>query len=340
MRLRLSDFITLCSIVSFSLADSQSEAAQSDIHQLDTLQGNTSTWRPYPESLPQFDYSGDLLAENWPILSTGTQVEWPDSAQVQSFFNKYPPLSQALNELARKADSHPALQSTLKHDYLPLAKSVQQVWRLHYQGQYEQAYALGMELGPAGLLPALYSKLIHTTFLTPKKHKQTKLLEVDALMQPWIAEFKDYEFLAFGDLYQKVRRLELLSTTAASSSGLIDPTQNRLEKLHKNAPNHPIYGAMLAGIKAGIIERVGGFLGSMTFGADEDTVIELFEDALSKEQRLAVLYNEYSLALIRIDDSDYDTRLKELLNTCINLTVYSAEEALNQQVCRMTLDKL
>ena len=350
MRLRLSIFITLCSVASFSFADSQLAAAQLDTNQpdtnqlgsnqLDASQENTSTWVPYPESLPQFDYSGDLLAKHWPVLSAGTQLAWPDSAQIKYALDKYPQLSQQLNDRARKTDSHPALQSTLNHNYQPLAKAIQQVWRLHYQGQFEQAYTLGMELGPAGLLPALYSKLIHTTLLVSKKHKEAKFLEIDALMQPWVAEFKDFEFLAFGDLYQKMRRLELLSTSAASSSGLIDPTQDRLEKLHKNSPNHPIYGAMLAGIKAGIIERVGGFLGSMTYGADEDTVIELFEDALSKEQRLAVLYNEYSLALIRLDDSDYNTRLKELLNTCINLTVYSAEEALNQQVCRKTLDKL
>ena len=345
MRLRLSVFITLCSVASFSFANSQPNDPQPGDFELETpqlkaSQESASTWKPYPESLPKFDYSGDLLAKNWAVLSAGTQLAWPDSAHIEKMLHKYPQLSQQLIDLASQADSHPSLKPILTQNFQPLAQAVQQVWRMHYQGQYEQAYSLGMELGPAGLLPALYSKLIHTTFLISKKHKEAKFLEVDALMQPWVAEFKDFEFLAFGDLYQKVRRLELLSTTAASGSGLIDPTQDRLKKLHKNSPNHPIYGAMLAGIKAGIIERVGGFLGSMTYGADEDTVIELFEDALSKEQRLAVLYNEYSLALIRLDDSDYDTRLKELLNACISLTVYSAEEALNQQVCRKTLDKL
>ena len=59
MRLRLSVFITLCSVASFSLADSQLAATQLDTNQLDASQENTSTWAPYPESLPQFDYSGD-----------------------------------------------------------------------------------------------------------------------------------------------------------------------------------------------------------------------------------------------------------------------------------------
>lgn len=340
MRLRFSIFIALCSANPFLFADSQLDASQLEASQLTEIQENTSTWKPYPESFPQFDYSGDLLAKNWSILSAGTQLAWPDSTQIKFVIDKYPKMSLQLNNLASKEDSHPALKSTLTHNFEPLAEAVQQIWRLHYQGQFEQAHSLGMQLGPAGLLPALYSKLIHTTFLTSKKYKEAKFLEVDAMMQPWVSQFKDFEFLAFGDLYQKARRLELLSTTAASSSGLIVPTQESLKNLHENSPNHPIYGAMLAGLQSGIIERVGGFLGNMTFGANEDAVIELFEDALSKEQRLAVLYNEYSLALIRLDDSDYSERLKELLNTCINLTIYSAEEALNQQVCRNTLNKL
>ena len=93
---------------------------------------------------------------------------------------------------------------------------------------------------------------------------------------------------------------------------------------------------MLAGIDAGIIERVGGFIGGMTYGADEEQAIELFDTALKQESRLAVLYNEYSQALIRLDDSDYSAKLDLLLQTCINLPVYSAEEALNQQVCTAT----
>ena len=88
MRLRLPVFITLCSVASFSFADSQLAAAQLDTNQpdsnqLDASQENTSTWVPYPESLPQFDYSGDLLSKNWPILSAGTQLAWPDSAQIK-----------------------------------------------------------------------------------------------------------------------------------------------------------------------------------------------------------------------------------------------------------------
>lgn len=332
MRLRLNVFIILFSFFTFASSLQANET-------LKDTETKIMVWASYPQTLPQFDYSNGLLQENWPQLSAGIQLPWPDSVFVKNMMKKFPVMSKQLKELANKPDSHPALAPILNQDFQPLALAIQHVWRLHYQGQYQQAYELGMELGHAGLLPALYAKLIHTTFLISSAHKEEKFLEVDAVMKPLIPLLKDFNFLTFGDAYQKARRLELLSTTAASASGLLGPTQEALRMLHKGFPEHPLYSAMLAGIDAGIIERVGGFLGGITYGADEDRVIELFEDALVHEKRLAVLYNEYAQALIRLDDSDYEVKLETLLKTCIDLPVYSAEEALNQQVCAKSFEK-
>lgn len=338
MSLRFSASI-LFFLLSITATSSANERLTSNTHKTESSYKEPTTWPIYPKELPQFDYSGNSLQQNWPLLTAGIQLPWPDGEFVQQMMGRFPQLSKQLLILANQPNAHPALAPILQQNYQPVAKAVQQVWRLHYEGQYQQAYDLGMELGPAGLLPALYAKLIHTTFLIKKKQKEEKFLEVDSIMKPLIPLVKDFNFLTFGDAYQKARRLELLSTSAATASGLLGPTQSALQTLHKEFPEHPLYSAMLAGIDAGIIERVGGFLGGMTYGADEEHAIKLFEDALLKEKRLAVLYNEYSQALMRLDDSDYKTKLDSLLSTCINLPVYSAEEALNQRECIRTTAK-
>lgn len=292
------------------------------------------SWETYPKELQKFDYSGDKLKQNWEILSAGTGLDWPDVKFIKSMIDRFPNLSKQLLELAKQKDSHPALKPILEQDYLPLALAIQQVWRLHFQGEFQQAYNLGMELGPAGFLPALYSKLIHTTFLiTDIQEKEEKFKEVGLLTAPLITQTKGFDFLLFGDSYQKARRLELMTTTEATASGLLGPTQDRLKKLHAEDPDNILYSAMLAGIDGGIIERVGGFIGGMTYGADEDKAIDLFDQSIEKENRLPVLYNEFALMLIRLDDSDYDEKLSSLLTACINLKIYSAEEALNQKNC-------
>lgn len=296
---------------------------------------SVKAWPQYPADLPQFDYSGDKLQKNWQLLSAGTRLPWPSVDFITSMMKKFPVLSKRLHTLAKKEGSHPALKPILKQDYEPLSLAIQQVWRLHYQGQFEQAYNLGMQLGPAGLLPALYSKLIHTTFLiTDADEKEEKFIEVESFTAPLITHAPNFSFLLFGDAYQKARRLELMSTTAATASGLLGPTQEVLQELNSQDPENILYSSMLAGIDAGIIERVGGFIGGMTYGADEEKAVSLFDQSVEKEKRLAVIYNEFALMLIRLDDSDYDEKLDQLLATCISMATFSAEEALNQNNCK------
>jgi hypothetical protein len=298
-------------------------------------------WTPYPQNLIQFDYSGDKLQQYWPQLSAATGLPWPDANFIVNMMKEFPKLADELNTLAKEEGAPIALKATLKGDYQGLASAVQQVWRLHFQGQYQQAYQLGMSLGPAGVGPALYAKLIHTTHLVHEAElKEANFLATDTVISDLLPHAKNYTFLIFGDSYQKARRLELMSTTAATASGLLGPTQEKLNALHKSHPNNPLYSAMLAGIDAGIIERVGNFVGNMTYGADEDRAIELFQNALLTQPSLAVLYNEFAQVILRLDDSDYDELLLNTLNSCDQLEVYSAEEALNQNTCRKLLSQI
>jgi tetratricopeptide (TPR) repeat protein len=297
-----------------------------------------SQWQEYPSDLPQFDYSGDKLKQYWPQLSSTTGMPWPDASFIETMMSKLPLLAQQLQQRAKLNNAPAELKEVLKNNYHPLAVSVQQVWRLHYQGDYEQAYKLGMTLSPAGLFPAIYAKLIHATYLI-KDHdkKEERFVEVDRILAKTLPLAQDYDFIIFGDAYQKARRLELMTTNAATTSGLLGPTQDKLKRLHTKFPRNPIYSAILAGIDAGIIERVGGFIGSITYGADEEESIKLFQQAIKAQPNLAVLYNEFSQAILRLDDSDYNELLLTLLNQCVNLTIYSAEEALNQRSCRHLL---
>lgn len=297
-----------------------------------------SQWTPYPDELERFDYSGDKLQEYWPQLAAATNLPWPDETYIKNMMRELPQLADQLHQLAQQENAHSALKATLNKDYQSLALAVQHVWRLHFQGQYQQAYELGLTLGPAGLFPAIYAKLIHTTYLiNDTELKQQKFIEVDQIISDILPLANNFSFILFGDAYQKARRLELMSTTAATASGLLGPTQDSLKQLHQEDPNNPLYSAMLSGIDAGIIQRVGTFVGGMTYGADDDRAIELFTQALKKEKRLAVLYHEFAQVLIRLDDSDHDQKLDQALQACIELSVFSAEEALNQQGCKRLL---
>lgn len=300
-----------------------------------------SEWIDYPQDLEQFDYPDQKLKQYWPKLAAATGLPWPDESFIQQMMIKFPLLAVQLKEKAQKDNAPEALKAILHNNYKPLALSVQQAWRFHYQGQYQQAYELGMELAPAGLFPALYAKLIHTSYLTTNNEdKEKAYLEVNQVIEKVLPKTDNFHFLIFGDAYQKARRLELMSTSSATASGLLGPTQDELRKLHNQSPENPLYSAMLAGINAGIIERVGDFIGGLTYGADEEETIELFQEAVKYQPNLAILYNEFAIAIMRLNDSSYQKLLLSTLNKCDQLVTYSAEEALNQKNCRLLKKQL
>jgi hypothetical protein len=292
-------------------------------------------WNTYPSELPQFDYSGDKLQQNWPQLAAATRLPWPNESYLKKILQKYPLLNEQLQRLAMEEEAPEELKAVLNNDFRRLETAVQHAWQLHYQGEYQKAYRLGITLGPAGMAPALYSKLIYTTHLVSNPDEKEKLfLEVEQEISKFFLMAQGYDFITFGDAYQKSRRLELMSTTAASVSNLLGSTQDELKKLQVSFPENPSYRAMLAGLHAGVIERVGNFVGSISYGADEDLVIDLFKNAIKLSPNLAVLHNEFAIAILRLDNSDYDALLISTLNNCVKLPIYSAEEALNQQSCK------
>lgn len=340
--MRMSFLFSTVLTISFSLSLFSGLLYSSFVHSSpQAVSQNNLTWNSYPSDLQQFDYSGDQLQQHWTQLAAATNLPWPDAAFIQNIMTRFPLLSERLMSLAKQETSHPALKSATIGNFQPLALIVQQIWRLHFQGQYEEAYSLGSNIGPIGLGPALYTKLIYITHLVPDpKEKERLLLEVDATVKSILPYAKNYSFILFADSYQKARRLELMSTTEASSSGLIDATQQRLRFLTEVDHGNPLYGVILAGIDVGIIERVGNFVGSMTYGADEDESISMFKKALNSQPHLAVLYNEFALAMLRLDDSDYDLLLLDTLTKCVQLPTLSAEEALNKKSCRNLLNHL
>lgn len=298
-------------------------------------------WEKYPKSSPTFDFEGEKLHQHWDELTAISHVEYPDTAWLKYMVTRYPRLAYTLVTMAAEKDVHPAIYAAI-HDsnFDPLAYEIQQVWRLHFSGHFEEAYELGMQLGPLGAIPAVYSRVIHASLLVDGHKDKFEEFEAAAhqsnenlIMVP------DYSFAQFGLVYARVRTLELMETGEARSSGYIGFSQEQLEKLQQRFPERAIYYATQGGLEAGIVERIGSFLGSITYGATRKSAIKAFDQSLTLTSHVPAVYYEYAVALARLDKKDFRKDIKKLLNTCVDLTPASAEEALNQMHCQRLLDE-
>ncbi len=294
-------------------------------------------WNPYPPELTQFDYSGDKLKQNWQVLTMGTRHDWPDEVFIETMATSYPKLHQEMLDLAKQPDSHPAVKAILDDNVTPLAEAIQQTWRLHYEGKFEQSYNLGMQLGPAGSVPAIYSKLMYATFMVKSSaEKLTIFREIADEAESSLQLTPSYDFGEFGLLYARVRILERLGTTASLATGFLGSTQKSLKELSSRHPTNSLYPTTYAGIQAGVVERVGSLIGRVTYGATETRTLEGFKQALELQANLPVIYNEFIVALSRINPKKHSVLIEDLSAHCLTLTPYSAEEALNQAQCNST----
>lgn len=291
--------------------------------------------------LMTFDYQGDRLREYWPLLARGTRLPFPDQDEYDRLIERYPALAQTLQQQAQADNAHPALQAYAQGHAEPLLLALQHVWRLHFEGDFLLAHELGMQLGIAGTIPGLYARLMHTALVETDQDEKLRIFrEVAQQSEALLPLVPDYAFAQFGLTYAHARTLELLSTSAATNSGLVSRARDTLQDLQTRYPNNMMYPATLGGIYAGVVERVGSWVGRMTYGATESRAIDAFELALSLEDQLPVVYKEFAQALLRLDAIKYNKRIQQLLHQCIELTVYSAEEALNQQACHSMLESL
>lgn len=306
-----------------------------------TTHATDPSWAPYPEHLPQFDYQGEKLQHAWPTLTMATFIDYPSAESLRAEAHRYPKLLAYSLQQASGDDAHPALKAAAEENFQPLADAVQQVWRLHFQGEFEQAYVLGKQLGPAGLIPALYSRLMHTSLLEQdEEQKLAAFREISTVSEELLPMAPDHAFSQFGLAYAHARELELLSTPAAAATNYLSHSRDTLAELQQRFTGRALYPAMLGGLHAGVVERVGSFIGSMTYGSSESGALEEFGKALELESRLPVILHEYATALMRLDQDDFANEIRQVLTLCTQLVVYSAEEALNQQACKNKLSPL
>lgn len=295
---------------------------------------SAAEWNTYPAELPQFDYSGDKLKSHWDILTMGTRHEFPDEVFLQAMSETYPDLKAHMLSLAKKPDAHPAVKALLDDNYTALAQALQKTWRYHYEGKYQQSYELGMQLGTAGMVPAIYSKLMYATFMVHSSAEKLAIFrDAAAEAEPLLELTPGYDFGDFGLLYARVRILERLGTTAALATGYLGSTQKKLKQLSERHPTNSLYPTTFAGIQAGVVERVGSLIGRITYGATEGRTLADFSEALELQSNLPVIYNEFIVALNRINPKKHKALIQDLSERCIALTPYSAEEALNQALC-------
>ena len=190
-----------------------------------------------------------------------------------------------------------------KGDCEPLPKdaAVQEAWRHYHAGEFAQAVDAGTAAGGPGLNVAIKAQVVYATYL--EKSDKAKLALLEEAMG-WAEDRraeapKDpnaHYFFAFA----AGRYGQGISVGKALAQGLGGKVRDALQaamKLElKHADAHIAYGSY----QAEVIDKVGGLVAGMTYGAKKDSALEHFQKALKLNPDSAIARVEYANGLIML----------------------------------------
>lgn len=295
-----------------------------------------------PRMPVKYDFSGDKLEKAWPMLTRGSMIPFPTGETVRRALEKKPDLKDKL--------------PIVNNDYDAYAKKLQDAFRMLYEGDLKGAKKAGMALGPAGLIPAMYAQIYYAMHVAQTEDEKQALLkeairlneEGIRLLSPEgsknvsadvLKTYPELVFAWFGVNYAKSRYTEDLGKVAAIGTGYVGDMKKGLEKLVAVYPQHTFSVATLGGIHAGIIDKSGAMMASMTYGAKAEKMEDYFRDALRQQPDLAVVHKEYAVAMMRAYGDDAKDKAVAELQKAISLQPKSSVEALEQATSRKLLAK-
>jgi tetratricopeptide (TPR) repeat protein len=236
-------------------------------------------WAKFAGGSEDFDYAGPALKKNWARLHIGDCEPFPDAASLKKLVEKHP----ALKPDAPLADA---------------AATLQDAWRAYHRGDFHEAFTLGEELGLLGANVANKAENIQATYLEQDKDKKLAMF-LDAVKRgekmhaaaPDLANGWYFYAQALG------RYAQGISVVKALADGLGGKVQSALERALKLEPKHADAHIALGAYHANVVNKVGGLVARLTYGATKEAAVEHFESAMKLNPGSAIGRIEFANGL-------------------------------------------
>ena len=209
-----------------------------------------TAWAAFPHDAKPFTYDGDALKKAWPKLHAGDCEPFPDDKRAAA-------LIAAAGKAAPKGMEAKAL-----------AAALQDAWRAFHRGEFKAAYEAGEALGPVGASVATKAIGIHATYLVDDDDEKLKRFQqaaklAEAAVKALPEEANSHYRLAFA----LGRYSQGLSIAKALKEGIAGKVRAALDTALELEPKHAEAHTAMALYHAEIINKIGGMIGGLTYGA-------------------------------------------------------------------------
>jgi tetratricopeptide (TPR) repeat protein len=207
-------------------------------------------------------------------------------------------------------------------DCEPLPKDVaaQDAWRAFHAGEFQRAVEAGIAVGGSAVNAAVKAQSIYANYIEKAEKSRLALFEEAA---GWAEQRRrmapDDANAHYLYAYALGRYSQGISVTKALAQGFGGKIKDALTKALKLAPAHADAHAAFGAYQAEVINKVGGLVAGMTYGAKKDSALEHYQKALKLNPDSAIDRIEYANGLIMLFDKarlDEATKLYEQAARC------------------------
>lgn len=221
---------------------------------------------------------------------------------------------------------------------LPAQPAVLAAWVLLHNGQFEQAAAAGLALGDAGVTVANKATCIYANYLEKREHVRLQLLqeaaqraETQAARDPRNPNAWYWQAYALGRYSQGI------SVSKALAQGLGGRIKEALEQTIKLQPRHADAHIALGAFHAEVIDKVGPLVAGMTYGANKELGLKLFQDGLAIHPLSAIGMIEYGNGLLMLEGEGHLAEATAWYDRAARCEPVDAVERLHVELARTEL---
>jgi tetratricopeptide (TPR) repeat protein len=190
-----------------------------------------------------------------------------------------------------------------KGDCEPFPKdaAVQEAWRHFHAGEFGQAIETGLAAEGAGVHAAVKAQVVYANYLEKSDKAKLALLEeavalADARRTAAPKDANAQYLYAFA-LGRYSQGISVATALVQGYGGKIkDALLATLKLAPKHAEGHTAYGAY----QAEVIDKIGGLVAGMTYGAKKDSAVEHYEQAIKLYPESPITRIEYGNGLLML----------------------------------------
>src|SRR5215469_983186 len=221
----------------------------------------------------------------------------------------------------------------------PKDAEVQAAWRHFHAGDFEQAVELGTATSGAGLNAAAKAQAIYANYL--EKNEKTKLAlfeEAAALADKRRKEASKDANAHYLYAYALGRYSQGISVAKALAQGFGGKIRDALTTALKLAPSHADAHTAYGAYQAEVINKVGGLVAGVTYGAKKESALEHYEKALKLNPDSAIARIEYANGLILLFGKDKIAEATKIYEQAVKCKPADAMECLDVELARSELE--